>query len=74
MLRNRKGSATILIMLLFVTLVSMVMIFVKVAKSAGIRSSAKELGLVWYERGLGRGLATVAEKLVCAATVLPSPQ
>lgn len=53
MLRNRKGSATILIMLLFVTLVSMVMIFVKAAKSAGIRSSAKELGLVWCESVLG---------------------
>ena len=27
-----------------------------------------------FGRGLGRGFVTAAEKLVCAATVLPSPR
>lgn len=53
MLKSRKGSATILIMLLFVTLVTMVTIFVKAAKSIGVASSTRELGLMWCESILG---------------------
>ena len=44
---RKKGSVTILIMLFFVTLVSMIMVFVSVSKDYAVKSTARELGLLW---------------------------
>lgn len=44
---KKRGSVTILVMLFFVTLVSMIMVFVAAAKDNGVKSTARELGLVW---------------------------
>lgn len=53
MLRNKRGSVTILILLIFLSLISAVTVFINVSKKLAVKSTTKELGLVWCEAILG---------------------
>lgn len=45
--KNRAGSVTVFIMIFFVTLVSLIFVFIEVSKTAAVKSTAKELGMLW---------------------------
>lgn len=47
--RNKKGSVTIFICIFFVTLVSMIMIFIDVSVNTAVRSSAQALCGLWSD-------------------------
>lgn len=53
MLRNKKGSVTVLVLLIFLSVISAVMVFVNASKQLAIKSLTKELGLMWSESILG---------------------
>jgi hypothetical protein len=44
---KKRGSVTVIIMLLFVTLVSMIMTFVAVSKESALKTAVGELAMVW---------------------------
>ena len=52
-LNKKRGSVTVLVMLLFVTLVSMILTFVAVSKETALKSAVGELVLVWVNSILG---------------------
>lgn len=53
MLKNKKGSVTILILLMFLSLISCVMIFIDASREQAVKSNTKEMSLVWCESILG---------------------
>ena len=49
MMRNKRGSVTIYVLLFFLTMVSMLMTFISVSKTLAVEGVAGELGLLWSE-------------------------
>lgn len=49
MIRNKKGSVTIYVLLFFLTMVSMLMTFINVSKTLAVNGVTRELGLLWAE-------------------------
>lgn len=51
--KGKCGSVTIFVLLLFVTLVSMAMVFVEESKQKAVQGTTREMGLLWCESILG---------------------
>ena len=49
MIRNKRGSVTIYVLLFFLTMVSMLMTFINVSKTLAVNGVTRELGLLWAE-------------------------
>lgn len=50
---GKSGSVTIFVLLLFVSLVSMAMVFVEESKQKAVQGTTREMGLLWCESILG---------------------